>query len=455
MKEKIRISYIGGGSRLWARKMMSDLALDNDLGGIVSLYDINPEAANTNSIVGNLMMKLPEASGNFTFEPANTLEDSLQNADFVFISILPGTYDEMEKYVHLPEKYGIFQPVGDTAGIGGIFRSLIMMPMFEEIAKAIEKICPNAWVVNFTNPMSMCLKTLYHVFPKIKAFGNCHEVFSTQKLLAKALKAETGIDADFQEMAINPMGINHFTWIDKASYKNIDLFPIYEKYSRQYIDTGILDDDYKERGFPFASSEKVKINLFHEYGVIAAAGDRHLVEFFQNNRFLDKDPLDKWGFYLTPVSYRKTRMSLDDKDAKDISIGTKEPEISTSGEEGVRQIRALLGLEEFITNVNLPNQGQIKNLPDGAIVETNAYFKKDSIQPVFAGVMPESIKDLTLPHIQTHNLLIKAFVTRNLEYAKEALFNDITVKHLERNILNEIFKEITKEIKTYLAYYED
>ena len=94
----------------------------------------------------------------------------------------------MESDVHTPEKYNIFQTVGDTTGPGGIVRALRTVPMIEKIAKAIEKNCPNAWVINYTNPMSLCVKALYDTFPKIKAFGCCHEVFSTQKFLANVLK---------------------------------------------------------------------------------------------------------------------------------------------------------------------------------------------------------------------------------------------------------------------------
>ena len=89
--------------------------------------------------------------------------------------------------VHTPEKYGIYQSVGDTSGPGGIIRALRTLPMIEHIAKSIEKYCPNAWVINYTNPMTVIVRTLYKVFPAIKAFGCCHEVFGTQMFLAKIM----------------------------------------------------------------------------------------------------------------------------------------------------------------------------------------------------------------------------------------------------------------------------
>ena len=216
--------------------------------------------------------------------------------------------------------------------------------------------------------MSMAVKILYHVFPDIKAFGNCHEVFGTQKLLAEVLKETRKLEVNFRDIDVNPQGINHFTWINKAAYKDIDIFPLYKEFVEKYKETGYYFADYNKDNV-FGGTDKVKLNLFDEYGIIAAAGDRHLVEFFPNDLFLDGDnPQPKWGFKLTPVDVRIAKMEKDDLDARLIANGQKEVKITPSNEDAVKQVKALLGLEKFITNVNLPNTGQIENLPNGAIV---------------------------------------------------------------------------------------
>ncbi|MCK7487613.1 MAG: hypothetical protein MZU97_20430 [Bacillus subtilis] len=301
---------------------------------------------------------------------------ALHNADFVLISILPGTFDDMDTYVHGTEPWGIYQTVGDMTGPAGIFRALIMMPMCEVIAKAIERVCPNAWVLNFTNPMTMCVQTLYHVFPKIKAFGNCHEVFFVQRILARALKEETGIEVDFKDIQINVQGINHFTWINRAGYQNIDILPLYETFAKRYQLVGLQKgDDWNNVG-PFGSAERVKLDLFLRTGIVAAAGDRHLVEFLPHRRYLkDKATIASWRFFLTPVALRKQIMANGDASAKRILAGEETLRITPSGEDGIAQIRALLGLENLVTNVNLPNVGQIANLAKGHVVETNALFR--------------------------------------------------------------------------------
>lgn len=449
----ITIAYIGGGSRLWARSLMSDLAMEKDISGVVKLYDIDHEAALNNAKIGQMMMELPHAKGHFQFEVSSTLESCLKNADFVLISILPATFKEMEAYVHHPEKWGVYQPVGDTAGPAGIFRSLIMMPMFETIAKAIKEHAPSAWVINFTNPMTMCVQMLYHVFPQIKAYGNCHEVFHVQEILAQALDEQKGIKASRQSILINPLGINHFTWINQASYHDIDLIPVYEAYAKKYQEEGIYGDRWIHHG-PFGSAEKVKLDLFLRYGVIAAAGDRHLVEFLPQPWYVkDQETIKKWRFFLTPVSKRLEIKTKGNEAALRMIKGEEEVSITPSGEEGVRQMKALLGLHEMITNVNIKNEGQIPNLPLGHVVETNALFRKDQVRPIFAGPMPKTPLELTRPHVHIHELLIKAFDHRSLKFAKEAILRDPFIQHLKPQEKLQMFDEIIQKLKPYLSYY--
>ncbi|MBQ6706673.1 MAG: alpha-glucosidase/alpha-galactosidase, partial [Clostridia bacterium] len=159
----VKIAYIGGGSRGWAWTLMKDLALAENFEGEVALYDIDYKAAQDNEIIGNKIREdFPEAS-QWSYKAVKTLKEALTDANFVVVSILPGTFKEMGSDVHTPEKYGIYQPVGDTVGPGGIIRALRTIPMFEEIGNAVREYCPNAWVINYTNPMTVCTRTLYRV----------------------------------------------------------------------------------------------------------------------------------------------------------------------------------------------------------------------------------------------------------------------------------------------------
>lgn len=131
----IKIAYIGGGSRGWAWGLMSDLADQDQLSGSVYLYDIDNEAAAHNEIIGNSINGKDYAKSKWNYKTSKSIKAALSGADFVIISILPGTFDEMESDVHAPEKYGIYQSVGDSVGPGGQFRAHRTIPMYVEIAK--------------------------------------------------------------------------------------------------------------------------------------------------------------------------------------------------------------------------------------------------------------------------------------------------------------------------------
>lgn len=429
----IQIAYIGGGSRGWAWTFMTDLSMEAAISGTIRLYDIDNEAAKANEIIGNRLNAREDAVGKWDYRTCGSLEEALTGADFVVISILPKTFDEMEVDVHMPERLGIYQPVGDTAGPGGIIRAMRTLPMFAEIAKAIEKYSPEAWVINYTNPMSLCVKTLYHVFPKIKAFGCCHEVFGTQKMLAGIAERELGIkNIDRKDVHVNVLGINHFTWFDYASYKGIDLFPVYKSFIDKNFEKGFEERDNNWMNSVFNCAHRVKMDLFNRYGLIAAAGDRHLAEFMPGDEYL-KDPatVEAWKFSLTSVKWRKEDLQNRLARSRRLVSGEEEIPLEPTGEEGILLIKALCGLERIVSNVNIPNTGrQIANLPETAVVETNAVFERDAIRPVFAGSLPENVKALIMPHVENHERVLKAAMggMKEKDLVVEAFLNDPLVK---------------------------
>ena len=281
----LRVAYIGGGSRGWAWKLMADLAQEPALSGVMSLYDIDRQAAAYNEIIGNGISARPDAVGKWRYEVAETLFAALTGADFVIVSILPGTFTEMASDVHLPERHGIYQSVGDTVGPGGIVRALRTIPMYAEIGRAIRDYAPQAWVISYTNPMTICVEILYHVFPEIKAFGCCHEVFGTQEVLRDIYQIKTG-DSGVKrcEIDVNVVGINHFTWFTSASCRGKDLFPLYRDFIESHYEEGYIEPGKDWTKCVFDSMNRVKFDLFLRYGMIAAAGDRHLAEFMPGDK---------------------------------------------------------------------------------------------------------------------------------------------------------------------------
>lgn len=429
----IQIAYIGGGSRGWAWTFMTDLAMESRISGTIRLYDIDKGAAEANAVIGNHQKQRQDVSGKWDYVVKDTLQEALSGADFVVISILPKTFDEMEVDVHMPERLGIYQSVGDTAGPGGMMRALRTLPMFMEFGEAIRKYCPRAWVINYTNPMTLCVKTLYQVFPQIKAFGCCHEVFGTQKVLAAIAEQELGCGPiDRRDIHVNVLGINHFTWFDYASYKGIDLFPVYRHYVDAHYEEGFEEKDNHWMNSTFACAHRVKMDLFKRYGLIAAAGDRHLAEFMPGEEYL-KDPqtVADWKFGLTTVAWRKEDLQKRLERSRRLVSGEEEIKLESTGEEGILLIKALCGLERVVSNVNIPNTGrQIANLPETAVVETNAVFERDAIRPVLAGSVPEHVRQLIMPHLENHDRIMQVVLgdNKNVDLVVEAFMNDPLVK---------------------------
>ena len=455
---ELKIAYIGGGSRGWAWGLMSDLASCDDISGDVYLYDIDMEAAKNNEIIGNKFKTAEGAKSVWNYTAVETIDEALTGADFVVLSILPGTFDEMESDVHAPEKYNIWQSVGDTAGPGGILRAMRTIPMYEYIAEKIKVNCPKAWVINYTNPMTLCVKALYRVFPEIRAFGCCHEVFGTQKFLAKMVQEAFGVEnVDRHEIKVNPVSVNHFTWLTSATWHEHDLFPYYKEYCEKNADGYKSGDEAVDNNWmnsSFASSEKVKIDLFNRFGYIAAAGDRHLAEFCEGKWYLESpERVKEMHFGLTTVAWRKEDLKKRLAKSARLVSGEEDVKINGTGEEGVNQIRALLGLCELITNVNIPNQGQIPNLPLGAVVETNAIFRANSLTPVFAGPIPKEIYPLISRVCAEQEVVSEGIAERDLNKLFNAFTNDPLVT-CSMDDAKKLFKEMCENTKEYLTMYD-
>ncbi len=448
---ELNVAYIGGGSRGWAWGFMMDLAMDGDMCGTVRLYDIDRPAAERNRIIGTKISGHPDAVSRWEYTVCDSLQEALTGADFVVISILPGTFEEMRSDVHLPERLGIWQPVGDTVGAGGFMRAMRTIPMYVTIAEAIRDYAPEAWVINYTNPMSLCVRTLYEVFPQVKAFGCCHEVFGTQRLLCAMLEREQGIPGvKRQDLYTTVTGINHFTWLTTASYKGLDLMPMYAEMADQYYEEGFEEQDRNWMNSHFNCAHRVKFDLFRRFGAIAAAGDRHLAEFTAPWYTATPETVASWKFSLTTVDWR-IRDLHERLERSDRLISGEEPLVlKPSGEEGHLLLKAVLGLGDLVSNVNVPNRGQIPNLPLGAVVETNALFGRDRIEPLYAGPMPSNILPLVARHIYNQENTLKTALRCDRKLGFTTFMNDPQMAGVSFSDGQKLFDDMLENQRDYL-----
>ena len=427
--------------------------------GEMALYDIDREAAERNAKIGARINENPNTKSKFDYKVYENLDEALAGATFVLLSILPGTFKEMRSDVHAPEKYGIYQSVGDTAGPGGVLRAMRTVPIYEEFARKIKATCPKAWVINFTNPMSICIKVLYDVFPEIKAFGCCHEVFHAQKLLTVMLKELKGIEVKRNQIYTDACGVNHFTWITEAKYQDIDLLELVPEFDAKYGEEGYYEEGEDRFAFetdPFAYGNKVKMDLYARYGALAAAGDRHLVEFLPNQWYLkDPETVKEWKFNLTTVDYREADQAKKIADTIEMAEGRKEFEVKKSDEEAVELMKALLGEKTVVSNVNMPNRGQMPQMPLGSIVETNCVFSNDMVSPVVSKPLPTGAKNLVYRCCVNIDNTYEGIRERNLEKIYQAFVNQPLCNCLTMHESKELFKEMCLNTREYLDPYFD
>lgn len=406
---------------------MGDLALEPQLSGTVKLYDIDYAAAQHNAAIGNRLTSREEVPGKWTYEAVETCEEALTGADVVVLSILPGTFQHMAVDVHLPEEYGIYQPVGDTTGPGGIFRALRTIPVYRELAETIQAHAPHAWVLNYTNPMTWCVRAMTKAFPAINIVGCCHGVQESFELLGAMLADAGTADVDISKIRANILGVNHFTWISQATYEDVDLFPLYRGFANRYAEQGYRTDGAtdEDKDNPFVSANRVQFDLFRRFGVIPACGDRHIVEFLPRTWYLrDPQTVRRWKFALTTVDLRMKRQQQLREKSERLRSGREEVAMERSGEQIVAMIKALAGLEAIVTNVNVPNRGQMEGVPYGAVVETNALISRDSVRPVMSGRLPDDLHEHVLKHVLKHESVLQAAWTQDRRLALNAFLHD-------------------------------
>jgi alpha-galactosidase len=431
-RSHIVIAYVGGGSRNWAIKLMGDLALSEHLSGELRLYDIDAAAAAHNAGLGEAIFARPEAKGSFALKVCQTLRSVLSGADFVIISIEPGPTEARYADLVIPARHGIVQTVGDTTGPGGLLRALRSVPLMAEIGRAVMECCPGARVINYTNPMTLCVAALHDAAPGILAHGCCHEVYAVQERTAAVVAQELGLAAAplRSEIEIEIAGVNHFTLAASIRYKGEELLPMLRRRALALLGAdGAFSDassaarTRREGEAWFDCDGLVSLEFLLRLGVLGAAGDRHLAEFVP--WFLaDEATINSYGVPLTPYEWR---IAARDAPRPSVAAVAGRP-LSPSGEEGVSQIEALLGHRRVKTNINMPNQGQWSDAPLGHVVETNALVEEGRITPLAAGALPPAAAALERLVIAEQALVLEAAKRRDSALALEALLIDPLVR---------------------------
>lgn len=452
-KKNINIAFIGGGSMNFGWRFIGEICQEECFSGVVRLFDVDKKLSLTNEVIGNKTREHPQSKTDMIFLAVDSLEEALRDADYVIISISVGTQEELVADIHLPELYGIYQAAGDNTGPGGIVRAMRTLPFYIDFANKIKELCPDAWVISMSEPMSACVKTLYTAFPKIKAFGCSNDVFQTQDLFADFVSDSlAGESISRRDIKTNLIGLNKLCWINEATYKGESLFDIYAANAKKYADEGYEKKKLDYKNNPFACAHKVKFDMLLRYGMIAASSDRYLADSCPPWYLSTPRNSSAWKIGMMSPNYIKRNRTEKLAKCKKLISGSENLKIGYSGTDVVAQIRALSGMNNYITNIVTINNGQIENLPKGTIVETNALFSVNSARPIFAGTIPEDVLVLINRQAQNTNLLVEAIFEKNLDYAFNVFLND-PLMTLDISRATELYKQLLSINKAYLLYY--
>ena len=427
---RTRICFIGGGSYNWMPKLLGDLALSPELEGTIVLHDLNAAAMDDIQRYGTRAMASTGAS--FGIETSDNLSEALDGAEFVVVTITTGGLETMRLDLDIPEQYGIYQSVGDTVGPGGLSRALRNVPVMAHIAEQMQTHCPDAWLLNLTNPLTVLTRTVNVTAPKLKAMGLCHELFGVRRGLMRMFGGEV---ADF-EMRV--AGVNHLIWILDMTIRGRDGLGMV----RDFVDSGERVPIAPSRGAwnePFVDRWKLKLELFDVYGALPAAGDRHLAEFFSYYLTDATGQGEDYGVLLTKIPHREQQVATA-RSAVHAALDGELPPVTRSPEATADIVSAVANGRSVRTIVNLPNTGQVDNLPRGAVVETLAEITSAGAQPLVVGALPPGVLGTVQPHVTNQEMIVEAALNGDRRLALQAMANDPLVPSLPiaRQVLDDL-----------------
>ncbi|MDD4546144.1 MAG: alpha-glucosidase/alpha-galactosidase [Oscillospiraceae bacterium] len=407
-----KITFMGAGSTVFARNVIGDCLCSESLKTFeFALYDIDGTRLNESKAILDAMNFAKGNPGKITaYLGVENRKEALRGADFVINAIQVGLYDPCTIIdFEVPKKYGLRQTIGDTLGIGGIMRALRTIPVLDDFAADMREVCPNAWFLNYTNPMAM-LSGYMQRYSGINIIGLCHSVQVCSKDLLESLGMEDKLDGRKELIA----GINHMAWLLEIKDANgNDLYPEIKRIAK----TKMNDPEFKN---------KVRFDYIDKFGYYCTESSEHNAEY---NMFYIKSKY--------PELIEKYNIPLDEYPRRCINQikGWKNEYATLSDKEKIDHIRsteyASYIMESMVTNTpyqiggNVLNKGHlIKNLPEEACVEVPCLVNGQGIHPCYVGTLPVQCAAMNMTNINVQLLTIEAARTHKKEHIYQAAMLD-------------------------------
>ncbi len=426
----VQITIVGGGSYQWGPTLMGDILNMPSLADAhIVLQDIDPAPLPTMQAFAEKMFA--HMGSKATVTTTTDRRAALKGADFVVVTISTGGFASMRHDLEVPWRHGIRQSVGDSVGPGGISRSLRNIPVLVSVARDMEELCPDAWLLNITNPMT-CLTRAVTKATSIKAAGLCHEVYHFREQLAPAM----GVPAD--DIRLTLTGVNHLpvvTAIDAAGTDGL-------AWLQEAAEGGAHE--------AFLAQHALKLDLLRRFGALCGAGDRHVAEFFPFVLTEESEWGAAWGVALTTIEDREKWQGIYQSYAKAMLEDRYKLPDAQSGEMVAPVIDSLITGTTRVLPLNRPNRGQAADLPPDAVVETMCIIDGDGIrggQPVSA---PPALAEWARRHVATQELTVEAALTGDLELARAAFMADPLTSRLDLRTMDHMVTELLQATAAWL-----
>lgn len=406
----IKITFMGAGSTVFAKNVLGDVMLADSLHQVdIALYDIDKvrleesklliDALNKNCNEGRAKVE--------TYLGVENRKKALAGADFVINAIQVGGYEPSTVIdFEIPKKYGLRQTIADTLGIGGIFRALRTIPVMKEFADEMEEVCPNAWFLNYTNPMAM-LSGYMQRYTGIKTVGLCHSVQVCSSGLLKALGIE-------KEGVVDKIaGINHMAWLlEIRDAEGNDLYPL-------------IRQKAAEKNASEKHDDMVRFEYIRRLGYYCTESSEHNAEY---NPFFIKpnypELIEKYNIPLDEYPRRCVDQIQKWEKQKEELFAGGEIKHERSREYASRIIEARTTNVPYKIGGNIINNGAIANLPDKACVEVPCMVDATGINPTYIGELPLQLAAMNMSNINVQLLTIEAAVSKKRENIYHAAMMD-------------------------------
>ncbi|WP_135303703.1 alpha-galactosidase [Haloarcula amylovorans] len=429
-----KIAFVGAGSMVFATKLVGDILSFDELNdSTIALMDVDEHRLGQTTRIAEAMVENEDLDA--TIESTTDRVDALDGADYVMNMINVGGTEPFENEIRIPEKYGVEQAIGDTIGPGGIFRGLRTIPTMLDIASDMEELCPDALLMNYTNPMSILCQTMFEA-TDIETVGLCHSVPHT----AEAIADYVGVPEDELEYWV--AGINHVAWFLEAKHDGESVYPdLREAYD---------DEETYER-------DTVRFEMMKHFGYFPTESSHHMSEyvpyFRTDENIIEEMTGTDYAERMPTATYLEGwQARSEERDDPELDVDLEEVGVERSEEYASRLIHSLETDTTRRLNLNVSNEtNAIESLPSDACVEVPVLVDGTGLRPCSVGELPKSVRTFPQQHVAVQQLVVEGALENDREKIHRAVKQDpLTAAELTLPEIHEMTEELLAKNEAYL-----